>query len=183
MHPSGAARSDREFSSPTLQRGPTMNKLQPIAALGVAPIVEATYPEPFKSRMGRFQCRLLGDEFGLTQLGANLEILSPGAQSALRHWHSLSDEFVFVLEGELVLRTDDGEVPVSAGMCVGFKAGTPNGASLRQSVGGRGVFWLSERASPAMLRPIPSTISCGAVTLAARMWRTRTALPIATGQC
>ena len=43
-----------------------MDKLQPIAALGVAPIVEATYPEPFKSRMGRFQCRLLGDEFGLT---------------------------------------------------------------------------------------------------------------------
>src|SRR6516165_4566993 len=104
-----------------------MDKLQPIAALGVAPSVEATYPEPFKSRMGRFQSRLLGDEFDLTQFGANLEILLPGAQSALRHWHSLSDEFVLVLEGDLVLRTNDGEVPVSAGMCVGFKAGTPNG--------------------------------------------------------
>ena len=104
-----------------------MNQLRPIAAVGVAPIVEATYPEPFKSRMGRFQCRLLGDVFGLTQFGANLEILEPGAQSALRHWHSLSDEFVFILEGEVVLRTDDGEMPVSAGMCVGFKAGTRNG--------------------------------------------------------
>ena len=104
-----------------------MEKLQPIAALGVTPIVEASYPEPFKARMGSFQCRLLGDAFGLTQFGANLEILAPGAQSALRHWHSLSDEFVYVLEGELVLRTDDGETLVSAGMCVGFKAGTPNG--------------------------------------------------------
>jgi uncharacterized cupin superfamily protein len=104
-----------------------MEKLRPIAALGVTPIVEASYPEPFKARMGRFQCRLLGDAFGLTQFGANLEILAPGAQSALRHWHSLSDEFVYVLEGELVLRTDDGETLVSAGMCVGFKAGTPNG--------------------------------------------------------
>src|SRR5215469_13870291 len=104
-----------------------MGKLRPIAALGVTPIVDASYPEPFKARMGSFQCRLLGDAFGLTQFGANLEILAAGAQSALRHWHSLSDEFVFVLEGELVLRTDDGETPVNAGMCVGFKAGTPNG--------------------------------------------------------
>jgi uncharacterized cupin superfamily protein len=104
-----------------------MDKHRPIAALSVTPIVEASYPEPFKSRMGRFQCRLLGDAFGLTQFGANLEILAPAAQSALRHWHSLCDEFVYVLEGELVLRTDDGEMPVSAGMCVGFKAGMPNG--------------------------------------------------------
>ena len=91
-----------------------MEKLRPIAALGVTPIVEASYPEPFKARMGSFQCRLLGDAFGLTQFGANLEILAPGAQSALRHWHSLSDEFVYVLEGELVLHTDDGETPISA---------------------------------------------------------------------
>ena len=104
-----------------------MDKLLPIAALELAPIVEASYPEPFKSRMGRFQCRLLGDAFGLSQFGANLEILAPGAQSALRHWHALSDEFVYVLEGELVLRTEDGEMLVSAGMCVGFKAGVPNG--------------------------------------------------------
>ena len=157
-----------------------MDKLKPIAALGVAPIVEATYPEPFKSRMGRFQCRLLGDEFGLTQFGANLEILSPGAQSALRHGHSLSDEFVFVLEGELVLRTDDGEVPVSAGMCVGFKAGTPNGHHFVNRSAAKA---LSGCRNARFRPPIPTTISCGAVTLAARMWRTRTALPIATGQC
>src|SRR5215469_5265701 len=152
MHPSGASRGNREFHRRLLQRGLTMDRLQSIAALGVAPIVEATYPEPFKSRMGRFECRLLGDEFGLTQFGANIEILLPGAQSALRHWHSLSDDFVFILEGQLVLRTDDGEVPVSTGMCVGFKEGTPNGHHF-------------------VLRP--TTISCGAVTLAARMWRTR----------
>jgi uncharacterized cupin superfamily protein len=104
-----------------------MDNLAPITALVVKAITEATYPEPFKSRMGRFECRQLGNVFGLTQFGANLEILAPGAQSALRHWHSLEDEFVYVLEGELMLRTDDGEVPVSRGMCVGFKAGSPNG--------------------------------------------------------
>src|SRR6516162_6046908 len=128
-----------------------MEELRPIAALGATPIIEASYPEPFKARMGSFQCRLLGDAFGLTQFGANLEILAPGAQSALRHWHSLSDEFVYVLEGELVLRTDDGEVPVSAGMCVGFKAGTPNGHHFVNRSTAEARFSLSGRASPAML--------------------------------
>ena len=27
----------------------------------------------------------------------------------MRHWHTHEDEFVFVLEGEVVLRTDEGE--------------------------------------------------------------------------
>ncbi|XKH35301.1 cupin domain-containing protein [Azospirillum doebereinerae] len=39
----------------------------------------------------------------------NLTRLDPGASSALRHWHSRQDEFVYVVEGELVLVTDAGE--------------------------------------------------------------------------
>jgi len=34
---------------------------------------------------------------------------------------------VFVLEGEVVLRTDEGEQVLSAGMCAGFPAGSRNG--------------------------------------------------------
>lgn len=34
---------------------------------------------------------------------------------------------VYVLEGELLLRSDDGEERLSAGMVVGFKAGVANG--------------------------------------------------------
>lgn len=83
----------------------------------------STYPEPFKSRMGDSAWLPLGDAFGLTQFGVNLETLQPGAESALRHWHDLEDEFVYVLSGELVLRTDRGETTMIAGMCVGFKAG------------------------------------------------------------
>ena len=84
------------------------------------------YPEPFFSRMGDSDWRRLGDAFGLTQFGINLETFAPGAQSALRHWHTLADEFVYMLEGELVLRTDAGETTLTAGMCVGFKAGVHN---------------------------------------------------------
>jgi uncharacterized cupin superfamily protein len=86
----------------------------------------AGYPEPFFSRMGAGDWRRLGDAFGLTQFGINLETLPPGAESALRHWHTLDDEFLYMLEGELILRTNEGEMPVTVGMCVGFKAGVRN---------------------------------------------------------
>jgi uncharacterized cupin superfamily protein len=100
-----------------------MTAATPLAAEDVASKTGSSYPEPFKSRMGDAAWRPLGDAFGLTQYGVNLETLAPGAQSALRHWHTLSDEFVYVLEGELVLRTNAGETPMTAGMCVGFPAG------------------------------------------------------------
>ena len=85
------------------------------------------YPEPFRTRMGETDWRRLGNVFGLTQFGINLETFQPGAQSALRHWHTLDDEFVYVLEGEMVLRTDAGETLMRPGMCAGFKAGVKNG--------------------------------------------------------
>ncbi|TMH68855.1 MAG: cupin domain-containing protein [Betaproteobacteria bacterium] len=81
------------------------------------------YPEPFKSRMGERVKRRLGQACGLTKLGVNLVTLGPGGQSALRHWHTLEDEFVYVLEGEVVLVTNGGEQTLSAGMCAGYPAG------------------------------------------------------------
>jgi uncharacterized cupin superfamily protein len=84
------------------------------------------YPEPFNTRVGSGTWRPLGDHFDLTQFGVNLETLKPGDQSALRHWHTLSDEFVYVLAGEVVLVSDEGESTLEAGMCVGFKAGERN---------------------------------------------------------
>jgi len=85
------------------------------------------YPEPFKSRMGDRTKRRLGEACGLTGFGVNLVTLGPGGQSALRHWHTLEDEFVYVLEGEVVLVTNDGEQTLSAGMCAGYPAGSKDG--------------------------------------------------------
>src|SRR5881398_1660408 len=81
------------------------------------------YPEPFKSRMGDRVKRRLGQACGLTKFGVNLVTLGPGGQSALRHWHTLEDEFVYVLSGEVVLVTDAGEQLLTAGMCAGYPAG------------------------------------------------------------
>jgi uncharacterized cupin superfamily protein len=85
------------------------------------------YPEPFKSRIGDRAKRRLGAACGLKHLGVNLVTLGPGGQSALRHWHTLEDEFVYVLEGEVVLVTNEGEQTLRAGMCAGYPAGSKSG--------------------------------------------------------
>ena len=72
-----------------------------------------------------------GAAAGLTQFGVNLLRLPPGAWSSQRHWHSAEDEFVYVLEGEVVLVTDDGEEVLRAGDCVGFPAGDANAHHLQ----------------------------------------------------
>ena len=105
---------------------------QPAAVVAIEVDAETGggYPEPFKTRMGDANWRRLGNVFALTQFGVNLETFEPGAESALRHWHKLCDEFVYVLEGEMVLRTDAGETLLRPGMCAGFKAGTKNAHHL-----------------------------------------------------
>jgi len=81
------------------------------------------YPEPFRSRMGNRSKRRLGDACGLTRFGVNLVTLPPGGQSALRHWHTLEDEFIYILDGEVTLVTDAGEQTLRAGDCAGYPAG------------------------------------------------------------
>lgn len=95
-----------------------------VEALTIAPrSVASIYPETFAARMTGRTKRALGDHFGLKNFGVNLTRLAPGASSALRHAHSHQDEFVYILEGRPVLVTDDGETPLSPGMCAGFHAG------------------------------------------------------------
>jgi uncharacterized cupin superfamily protein len=74
--------------------------------------------------------RPLGDRFGLTNFGVNLTRLAPGAISALRHAHTLQDEFIYVLEGEVTLITNAGEQVLTPGMCAGFPAGVADGHHL-----------------------------------------------------
>ncbi len=90
----------------------------------------SNYPEPFFSLMAGREKRQLGDVFGLANFGVNLTRLVPGAMSALRHYHSKQDEFIYILAGYPTLITDAGETALSPGMCAGFRAGVPNGHKL-----------------------------------------------------
>ena len=90
----------------------------------------SAYPEPYRSRVMPRDKRPLGDALGLTRIGVNLTALSPGKESSMCHWHTHEDEFVYVLEGELVLRCGPGEQLLTAGMCAGFAAGAEQGHQL-----------------------------------------------------
>jgi uncharacterized cupin superfamily protein len=89
------------------------------------------YPPPFDGPCRERVRHALGDTAGLTQFGVNLQRLPPGAWSSQRHWHTAEDEFVWVLEGEVVLVTDTGEELLIGGDCAGFKAGTADGHHIQ----------------------------------------------------
>jgi len=97
----------------------------------IAPVVGTLYPPPYDQPCRARARRKLGDAARLTQFGVNLLTLPPGAWSSQRHWQTQSDEFVYVLSGEVTLVTDGGEEILRPGDAAGFKAGDPNGHCLQ----------------------------------------------------
>jgi len=97
----------------------------------LASVTGTLYPPPFDEPCRARERKKLGDAAGLTQFGVNLLTLPPGAWSSQRHWHRGSDEFIYVLKGEVTLVTDAGAELLHAGDCAGFKAGDPNGHHLQ----------------------------------------------------
>ena len=102
-----------------------------IAIAALPPIVGTLYPPPFDEPCRARARSKLGDVAGLTQFGVNLLHLPPGAWSSQRHWHTASDEFVFVLSGEVTLVTDTGEEVLRAGDAAGFPASDRDGHCLQ----------------------------------------------------
>ena len=100
-----------------------------VAAL--PPAIGTFYPPPFDVPCLSRERSRIGDAAGLTQFGVNLLRLPPGAWSSQRHWQSASDEFVYVLSGEVTLLTDTGPEILHAGDAAGFKAGDPDGHCIQ----------------------------------------------------
>src|SRR5580704_11040647 len=98
------------------------------------------YPKDLGGRCERRHWRSLGDAAGLTQFGANLMRVEPGAWSSLRHWHEEEDEFLIMVSGELVLIEDEGESVMRAGDCAGFPMKSGNGHHLVNRSTEVGVF-------------------------------------------
>jgi len=104
-----------------------------IDATNIASVIGTLYPPPFDQPCRSRERKKLGDAAGLTQFGVNLLRLPPGAWSSQRHWHTSSDEFVYVIAGDVVLVTDEGEEVLRTGDAAGFKAGDTNGHCLRNN--------------------------------------------------
>jgi uncharacterized cupin superfamily protein len=67
---------------------------------------------------------------GITQFGAYIDTLQPGAWSSERHWHESEDEFVHVLDGIVTLRDDDGMHDLGPGDAICWRHGDPNAHHL-----------------------------------------------------
>ncbi|MBD2571227.1 cupin domain-containing protein [Anabaena lutea] len=90
----------------------------------------SVYPDVFKSQIAGRIKQALGNAAGLKNFGVNLVTLTPGSCSALRHWHTQQDEFIYIIQGEATLITNAGEQILTAGMMAGFPAGEANGHQL-----------------------------------------------------
>ena len=97
-----------------------------------APISSGSrYPAPFATPCQNKTRHRLALAVGLKQIGINLLELAPGAWSSQRHWHTEAEEFVYVLEGEVVLVTEGSEELLRAGDCAGFLPGDRDGHHLQ----------------------------------------------------
>lgn len=90
----------------------------------------SVYPDVFKSRIAGRVKQALGNAAGLKNFGVNLVTLTPGSCSALRHWHTQQDEFIYIIQGEITLITNAGEQILTPGMMAGFPAGEADGHQL-----------------------------------------------------
>jgi uncharacterized cupin superfamily protein len=99
--------------------------------IAAVPVRKGTgYPAPFDVPCRERTRQRLGNAGGIGDYGVNLMRLPPGGWSSQRHWHSHEDEFVYLLEGELMLIEDGGETLLGAGDCAAFPKGTGNGHHL-----------------------------------------------------
>lgn len=85
------------------------------------------YPAPFDEPCRARKSERLSDAGGITQFGVHRFVLSPGAWSSQRHWHTHEDELVYILRGRPVLVDDNGETQLEPGDVTTHVAGEPNG--------------------------------------------------------
>jgi uncharacterized cupin superfamily protein len=67
--------------------------------------------------------RTIGTTTGLTRMGVNLREIQPGFFGTNRHWHTVEEEWVYVLSGRGEVRIGPLRLPVRAGSFVGFPPG------------------------------------------------------------
>lgn len=65
----------------------------------------------------------VGDAGGITQFGAAVQTLEPGARSSLKHWHEATDEMLLVISGEVTVLENDVECVLLSGDAACWPAG------------------------------------------------------------
>jgi len=96
----------------------------------VAEVSRTGYPPPFDQPVAGRWVRRLAPAAGLTEFGASLVRLEPGAWSSQRHWHEGEDELLVMLEGQAVMVEDGGETILEPGDVAAWRKGVRDGHHL-----------------------------------------------------
>jgi uncharacterized cupin superfamily protein len=84
---------------------------------------------------GAMETASFSDSAGITQYGAFLQTLQPGATSSTRHWHEREDEFLYVVSGRVTVVENDGAHILEPGDAACWPAGVPNAHHVRNDSG------------------------------------------------
>lgn len=97
----------------------------------------------------------IGERTGLTRLPVSLARVPPGKESFIPHAHLLTEEFLFILEGEGMALIGGTEVPVGPGDFMGFPTdGTPH--HLKNTGTTDLVYLMGGERGPAEVARFPS---------------------------
>ena len=67
--------------------------------------------------------RTLSNPTGMTRMGVHLRSVEPGMAGTMRHFHTVEEEWVYILGGRGTVRIGPHRLPVRAGSFVGFPPG------------------------------------------------------------
>lgn len=87
------------------------------------------------AEFGGMSTAKLSDAGGISQFGASVQTLQPGAMSSVRHWHEREDEFLYVLSGEVTVTENDGKHRLQPGDAACWPAGVPNAHTVSNESG------------------------------------------------
>ena len=88
------------------------------------------YPPPFDADVVGRWYRRLAPATGLSDFGASLVRLEPGAWSSQRHWHEGEDELMIMIDGEAVLVEEGSRTLLRPGDIVAWPKDVANGHHL-----------------------------------------------------
>jgi uncharacterized cupin superfamily protein len=138
----------------------------------------AAYPKEFAPVIEGREKQKLGDAVGLIQFGVNISRIKAHSKSALRHWHESEDEFIYMLEGELVLHEDSGETVLKPGDAAGWKANGGIGHCLINCTGKDALYLEVGTRSTAERVHYPDVDFCMERDGSGRRWMRKNGEPI-----
>ena len=88
------------------------------------------YPPPFDADVAGRWYRRVAPGTGLSDFGASLVRLEPGAWSSQRHWHEGEDELMVMIAGEAILVEEGSRTRLVPGDIVAWPKDVANGHHL-----------------------------------------------------